>query len=260
MKRWQLSFSNYASYHQLMRMDKPIGIYLLLWPTLWALWIASIGVPDLHNLLVFGLGVVLMRAAGCVIQLFIVLIGLAFVLVLTLDFSVVVLSVIGLLLAASYPFMKRYTHFPQVVLGAAFSWGMPMAFMSIKADLPTELWILYFANLFWTVAYDTFYAMVDRDDDLKIGVKSTAIAFGKYDLMIIAILQAQTIWLFYQLFVYLNWHWPMAVVIAIASLMFVRQLWMARTRDPQACFTAFLNNHWVGLILFIGIVVEYWLF
>ncbi len=288
---WQLTPSNYRAYHELMRMDKPIGIYLLLWPTLWALWIASFGIPNWHYAVVFILGVIIMRAAGCVIndfadrkvdghvkrtqlrpipagkatpteamQLFLVLVLAAFLLVLSLDWSVVMLSIGGLALAATYPFMKRYTHFPQIVLGAAFSWGIPMAFMAIQADLPMEMWILYFANLFWTVAYDTFYAMVDREDDLKIGVKSTAIAFGKYDLLAIAILQAQVVWLFYQLHMYLNWHWPMTIAIVVSALMFVRQLWMCRHREPSACFKAFLNNHWVGLIVFIGLVFEYWLF
>lgn len=289
--RWQLSFDNFSSYLQLMRMDKPIGIYLLLWPTLWALWIASFGVPNWHYTLVFVLGVVLMRSAGCVIndyadrkfdghvsrtsqrpipsgkvtptealQLFFVLIVSAFFLVLTLDIYVVILSIGGLLLASIYPFMKRYTHFPQVVLGAAFSWAIPMAFMAVQADLPIEMWVLYFANLTWTIAYDTFYAMVDKDDDLKIGVKSTAIAFGKNDLLIIGLLQLTTIWLFVQLHAYLSWHWPMTVAIAASATMFVMQLWDCRTRDKAKCFKAFLDNHYVGLIIFIGLVIEYWIF
>ena len=289
--RWQLSFNNFSSYLQLMRMDKPIGIYLLLWPTLWALWIASFGVPNWHYTLVFVLGVVLMRSAGCVIndyadrkfdghvsrtsqrpipsgkvtptealQLFFVLIVSAFFLVLTLDIYVVILSIGGLLLASIYPFMKRYTHFPQVVLGAAFSWAIPMAFMAVQADLPIEMWVLYFANLTWTIAYDTFYAMVDKDDDLKIGVKSTAIAFGKNDLLIIGLLQLTTLWLFVQLHAYLSWHWPMTIAIAASATMFVMQLWDCRTRDKAKCFKAFLDNHYVGLIIFIGLVIEYWIF
>jgi len=274
-----------------MRMDKPIGIYLLLWPTLWALWIASFGVPNWHYTLVFVLGVVLMRSAGCVIndyadrkfdghvsrtsqrpipsgkvtptealQLFFVLIVSAFFLVLTLDIYVVILSIGGLLLASIYPFMKRYTHFPQVVLGAAFSWAIPMAFMAVQADLPIEMWVLYFANLTWTIAYDTFYAMVDKEDDLKIGVKSTAIAFGKNDLLIIGLLQLTTLWLFVQLHAYLSWHWPMTIAIAASATMFVMQLWDCRNRDKSKCFKAFLDNHYVGLIIFIGLVIEYWIF
>ena len=286
---WQLSFANYRAYHQLMRMDKPIGIYLLLWPTLWALWMASYGVPHWHYLVVFCLGVVIMRAAGCVIndyadrdfdghvarteqrpipagratakealQLFIVLILLAFGLVLTLDLNVIILSIGGLLLATCYPFMKRYTHFPQVVLGAAFSWAIPMAFMAVQADLPLEMWLLYFANLSWTVAYDTLYAMVDREDDLKIGVKSTAIAFGKNDLSMVAILQMFTLYLFWQLTLLLNWQLPMMIAIALAFLLFCKQWWQCRNREPQACFKAFLDNHYVGMVLFFGLVIEYW--
>lgn len=285
---WQLSFSKWRVYSQLMRMDRPIGIYLLLWPTLWALWVAAHGTPHWHYLLVFSIGVVVMRAAGCVIndfadrnfdghvertkqrpipaglvsgkealQLFALLIFIAFLLVLTLDFHTMVLSLIGLLLAACYPFMKRYTHFPQVVLGAAYSWSMPMAFMAVQADLPPELWLLYFANLFWTIAYDTLYAMVDREDDLKIGVKSTAIAFGEQDLLIVAMLQASMLSLFYQAALLLNWQWPMYLAMAVAFVLFARQIWQCRYRDREACFKAFLDNHYVGLVLFIGFAVQY---
>ncbi len=289
--RWELSFKNYPSYHQLMRLDKPIGIYLLLWPTLWALWIASFGVPHWHYLLVFTAGVILMRSAGCVIndyadrhydghvertamrpipagkvsptealQLFFVLIVASFLLVLTLDKEVIFLSIGALLLASAYPFMKRYTHFPQIVLGAAFSWAIPMSFMAVQADLPIEVWILYLANLTWTVAYDTYYAMVDKDDDLKIGVKSTAIAFGKNDLLVIAMLQLSTLWLFAQLHVYLHWHWPMTFALAAVATLFLKQLWNCRQRDKTQCFKAFLDNHYVGLIIFLGLFVEYWLY
>ena len=289
MTKWQLTFSNYSSYHQLMRMDKPIGIYLLLWPTLWALWVASYGIPHWHYLVVFVLGVVVMRSAGCVIndyadrdfdghvartkqrpipsgkatatealQLFLFLIAIAFALVLTLDLNVIILSIGGVLLATSYPFMKRYTHFPQVVLGAAFSWAIPMAFMAVQADLPLEMVILYLANLTWTIAYDTLYAMVDREDDLKIGVKSTAIAFGKNDVLIVILLQSLTLYLLWQAKLLLNWQWPMVVALAIALLLFVKQWWQIQDRNPNACFKAFLDNHYVGLVIFIGLVVEYW--
>ncbi len=272
-------------------MDKPIGIYLLLWPTLWALWIASFGVPNWQYLLVFTLGVITMRAAGCVIndiadrkidghvkrtelrpipagratvweavQLFLVLIIIAFLLALYLGEAVLVLSSVGLLLACSYPFMKRYTHFPQVVLGAAFSWAIPMVFMAVQADLPIELWVLYLANLTWTVAYDTYYAMVDRDDDLRIGVKSTAIAFGKNDLLIIGLLQFVTIWLLFQLRIYLQWHWPMDIALLAATALFVKHLWQCRDRKPEACFKAFLESHYVGLIIFVGLVIEHWVY
>lgn len=287
--KWALSFANYPAYHQLMRMDKPVGIYLLLWPTLWALWTASYGIPHWHYLLIFSLGVVIMRAAGCVIndyadrefdghvkrteqrpipsgkatprealQLFFVLIVAAFLLVLTLDNSVIVLSIGGLILATCYPFMKRYTHFPQVVLGAAFSWAIPMAFMAVQADLPLEMWLLYFANLSWTIAYDTLYAMVDRDDDVKVGVKSTAIAFGKNDLLMVAILQTFAIYTLWQVKLVLNWQTPMMIALIVAMLLFVKQWWQCRTREPRACFNAFLENHYVGLVILIGLIVEYW--
>jgi len=205
---------------QLTRMDKPIGIYLLLWPTLWALWIAGKGSPSLANVVIFVLGVVLTRAGGCVINdwadrkvdgyvkrteqrplvsgkisskealvFFALLMGVSFLLVLCTNAATVWLSFGGLALALTYPFMKRYTYYPQVVLGAAFSWGMPMAFTAETGELPAAAWLLWIANLIWTVGYDTYYAMTDRDDDLKIGVKSTAILFGDADRMIILILQ-----------------------------------------------------------------------
>lgn len=287
----QLRFNNLNAYSRLMRLEKPIGIYLLLWPTLWALWVAADGIPHWHYLLVFVLGTIVMRSAGCVIndfadrkidgnvertkmrpipagevtakeslQLFLLLIMVAFLLVLTLDTQTVILSFIGLLLAASYPFMKRYTHFPQVVLGAAFSWSIPMAYMAVIADLPPDVWLLYFANLTWTVAYDTYYAMVDRDDDLKIGVKSTAIAFGNKDLLAIVILQLLTLWFLVQAHYYLNWHWPMTIALATVATLFVQQFWSARSRDRAACFKAFLNNHYVGLAIFVGLVIEYQLY
>jgi len=288
---WQLSFSNYAAYSRLMRMDKPIGIYLLLWPTFWALWIAAEGFPNWHLFVVFSLGVVIMRAAGCVIndyadrnfdgyvertklrpipagevtakealQLFFLLIVIAFLLVLSLDLNTILLSVGGLVLAASYPFMKRYTHFPQIVLGAAFSWSIPMAFMATSGDYGLVVWLLYLANLLWTVAYDTLYAMVDRDDDLKIGVKSTAIAFGQLDLFAVATLQVATLVIFLYLSSLLNWHWPVFVALLLSAVLFVHQLWSSRHRERDACFKAFLANHYVGLILFLGLAAEYMLF
>jgi 4-hydroxybenzoate polyprenyltransferase len=206
------------------RMDKPIGTYLLLWPTFWALWVAEEGFPGWHLSIAFALGVFIMRSAGCVINdiadrkidgqvkrtenrplvsglmstkqalgLFASLIVIALMIVLTLSWYTIVLSLVALILAASYPFMKRYTHFPQVVLGAAFSWGMIMAFAEIQGQVPTVAWLLFLANLFWTVAYDTMYAMVDRDDDILIGVKSTAVIFGKFDKIIISFLQLLTL-------------------------------------------------------------------
>lgn len=289
--KFLLTTKNLGAYSRLMRLEKPIGIYLLLWPTLWALWIAADGVPHWHYILVFTLGTVVMRSAGCVIndfadrkidgqvertkarpipsgevtgteaiQLFFVLLGVAFLLVLTLDSQTVALSFIGVLLAASYPFMKRYTNFPQVVLGAAYSWSIPMAYMAVMADLPPDVWLIYFANVCWTVAYDTFYAMVDRNDDVKIGVKSTAIAFGDKDLLAIGMLQGLFLLFMYRAALYLNWHWPMAIAFLIVILLFAQQLWSCRKKDRESCFKAFLNNHYVGLVIFIGLVVEHSLY
>ena len=289
--KFLLTMNNLSAYSRLMRLEKPIGIYLLLWPTLWALWIAADGVPHWHYIVVFVLGTVIMRSAGCVIndfadrkidgqvertkarpipagevtgseaiQLFLLLLGVAFLLVLTLDSQTVTLSFVGVLLAASYPFMKRYTNFPQVVLGAAYSWSIPMAYMAVMADLPPDVWLLYFANLCWTVAYDTFYAMVDRNDDVKIGVKSTAIAFGDKDLFAIAMLQGLFLLFMYRAALYLGWHWPMAVAFTLVVILFAQQLWSCRHKDRESCFKAFLNNHYVGLVIFLGLVVEHSLY
>ena len=272
---------------QLTRMDKPIGIYLLLWPTLWALWIAGKGSPSLINIVIFVLGVILTRAGGCVINdwadrkvdghvkrteqrplvsgkisskealvFFALLMGISFLLVLCTNATTVWLSFGGLALAASYPFMKRYTYYPQVVLGAAFSWGMPMAFTAQTGELPPEVWLLYSANLLWTVGYDTYYAMVDRDDDVRIGVKSTAILFGRYDLRIIALLQLVTL----LLLLLVGWlqalPWPFYGSLLVAAGLFAQQGWSARGRDRDACFRAFLANNWVGAVIFLGIFLS----
>ena len=272
----------------LMRLDKPIGIYLLLWPTLWALWIAGQGQPSLSNVLIFVTGVILMRSAGCVIndfadrkidghvartrqrplasgrissrealQLFAGLCSASFALVLLTNAQTVWLSFGGLALAACYPFMKRYTYYPQVILGAAFSWGMPMAFMAETTSLPAGLWLLYCANLLWTVAYDTYYAMTDRADDLKIGVKSTAILFGDADRAIIAILQGLALrcpLLAGQRFE-LELYYHLGLLVAAAC--FVWEFRHTRRREPQACFQAFLHNHWAGLAIFVGIAADF---
>jgi 4-hydroxybenzoate polyprenyltransferase len=273
---------------QLTRLDKPIGIYLLLWPTLWALWIAGEGSPSLANLVIFVLGVNLMRAAGCVINdyadrnfdghvsrtrarplasgrvtprealvFFAVLVAISFVLVLFTNATTIWLSFGGLALAACYPFMKRYTYYPQVVLGAAFSWGMPMAFTAETGELPAAAWLLYIANLLWTVAYDTYYAMTDREDDLKIGVKSTAILFGDADRLIIAILQGLALLclLLAGNRFELGTCFHLGVVAAAAC--FAWEFHSTRSRDPQACFKAFLHNHWAGLAILAGIVADY---
>ncbi len=270
------------------RMDKPIGTYLLLWPTYWALWIASDGWPSLHLLMVFSLGVFVMRSAGCVINdiadikvdgqvertknrplisglmtkaqainLFGLLIGCALGLVLTLSWPTIYLSVVALVLAASYPFMKRYTQLPQVVLGAAFSWGMIMAFAETMGEIPLIAWLLFTANLLWTVAYDTMYAMVDREDDLKIGVKSTAILFGDHDKRIIGFLQLIVLALLFTVGDMLAFGWPFQLSLVICAGLFSYQQLLIVNRKRNNCFQAFLHNHWVGMIIFIGIFVEY---
>ncbi len=273
---------------QITRMDKPIGTYLLLWPTYWALWIASDGWPTLHMLLVFTLGVFLIRSAGCVIndfadrkidgavkrtqnrplvtgalsssealQLFATFILFAFGLVLTLSHYTIMLSFVAVLLAASYPFMKRITHFPQVVLGAAFSWGMIMAFAQEQGQIPLVAWLLFSANVLWTVAYDTMYAMVDRDDDLRIGVKSTAIIFGGSDKRIVLFLQLMTLALLFTVGDILAFGWPYQLSLVVAAGFFCYQQSLIAGRNRDRCFQAFLNNHYVGLVIFIGVTVEY---
>ena len=273
---------------QLTRMDKPIGIYLLLWPTLWALWVAAKGVPSLSNLLIFVFGVILTRAGGCVINdfadrkvdghvkrteqrplvsgkisskealvFFALLMGISFLLVLCTNAPTIWLSFGGLALAASYPFMKRYTYYPQVVLGAAFSWGMPMAFTAETGSLPAAAWLLYIANLLWTVGYDTYYAMTDREDDLKIGVKSTAILFGDADRMIILTLQGLALGCLLLAGTHFELGGWFHLGLLGAATCFVWEFWYTRDRDPQRCFKAFLHNHWAGLAIFVGIVLDY---
>ena len=273
---------------QLTRMDKPIGIYLLLWPTLWALWVAAKGVPSLGNLLIFVLGVVLTRAAGCVINdfadrkvdghvkrteqrpmasgkisskealvFFALLMGVSFLLVLCTNAPTIWLSFGALALAATYPFMKRYTYYPQVVLGAAFSWGIPMAFTAETGSLPAAAWLLYIANLLWTVAYDTYYAMTDREDDLQIGVKSTAILFGDADRVIILSLQGLALGCLLLAGSHFELGGWFHLGLLAAAGCFVWEFWYTRDRDPQRCFKAFLHNHWAGLAIFVGIVLNY---
>jgi len=270
------------------RFDKPIGSYLLLWPTYWALWIASDGAPSLHLFFVFTLGVFVMRSAGCVINdfadrhvdgkvkrtqqrplvsglmtsreaiiLFFCLIFIALMLVLTLSDYTIALSLVAVLLATSYPFMKRYTQLPQVVLGAAFSWGMIMAFAEAKGDIPPVAWLLFSANILWTVAYDTMYAMVDRDDDLKIGVKSTAILFGQNDKRIIGFLQLLTLALLLTAGEMLAFGWPYQLSLVICAGFFSYQQMLIVNRDRDLCFKAFLNNHYAGLVVFVGVFIEY---
>jgi 4-hydroxybenzoate polyprenyltransferase len=280
----------FKAFWQLMRADKPIGIYLLLWPTLWSLLIASEGTPPLSILFIFIAGVVVMRSAGCVINdiadrkidgavkrtaqrplatgaatvkqalgLFFFLLLIALLLVLNLNTQTILLSFGGVLLASIYPFMKRYTHLPQVVLGAAFSWSIPMAAMAILETLPIWVWWLYFGNLVWTVAYDTQYAMVDRDDDLLVGVKSTAILFGQYDRFAIFCLQIATI----LTLAVVGWMQSLGVfyyvALGITSVLFLQQQFSIRERQREACFKAFLDNHYVGMVIAVGIALSYWI-
>ena len=273
---------------QLMRLDKPVGIYLLLWPTLWALWVAAEGIPDFSVLVIFTLGVIFMRSAGCVINdyadrkvdghvartlgrplvtgavtskqaliLFFSLLAISFILVLFTNTLTIQLSFAGAALAAIYPYMKRHTHLPQVFLGAAFSWAIPMAFAAQADELPKYIWLIYIANLSWTVAYDTMYAMVDRDDDIKIGVKSTAILFADADKVMIAILQGIAIFCLFLLGSELTLNAFYYLGLAIAIGLMIYQQWLIRARDKEGCFAGFINSHWVGVAVWLGLVLAY---
>lgn len=272
----------------LMRLDKPVGIYLLLWPTLWALWVAAEGIPDFSVLVIFTLGVIFMRSAGCVINdfadrkvdghvertinrplvtgavtskqaliLFFTLLSASFILVLFTNTLTIQLSFAGAALAAIYPFMKRHTHLPQVFLGAAFSWAIPMAFAAQADALPKYIWLIYIANLSWTVAYDTMYAMVDRDDDIKIGVKSTAVLFGDADKLMIGILQGIAILCLFMLGseLALNAFYYLGLFIAIGLM--AHQQWLIRARDREGSFAGFINSHWVGVAVWLGLILAY---
>ncbi|HHR6038948.1 TPA: 4-hydroxybenzoate octaprenyltransferase [Providencia alcalifaciens] len=283
-----MALSKWHAYSRLMRIDRPIGSLLLLWPTYWALWIAAQGTPSLHILIVFTAGVFLMRAAGCVINdfadrnfdghvertkhrplpsgdvtekeakiLFAALVGLSFLLVLSLNTMTIWLSVAGLALAWIYPFVKRVSHLPQVVLGAAFGWSIPMGFSAVSESLPLVCWLLFLVNIIWSVIYDTQYAMVDRNDDLKIGVKSTAILFGQYDKRIIGLLQVVMIGLLVVIGVLANLGLVYYGSLVLAAALFVYQQQLMINRERAPCFKAFMNNNYVGLILFFGMVVSY---
>jgi 4-hydroxybenzoate polyprenyltransferase len=276
-------------YARLIRLDKPIGSYLLLWPALWALAIAGQGSPDGWVLFVFVCGVFLMRSAGCAINdyadrdidlhvkrtserplttgkisarealaVFAVLGLLAFILVLTLNRLTILLSLGGIILAVSYPFMKRYHYLPQVHMGAAFGWSVPMAYAAQTDSLPKMAWLLYVATLVWAVAYDTMYSMVDRDDDLRIGVKSTAILFGDYDRLMIGLFQALFVLAMLLIGIDLEFSAIYFVALGLASLLLVFQQFLINDRVPEHCFVAFLNNHWVGAIVFAGIMAHYY--
>ncbi|MFA0543766.1 4-hydroxybenzoate octaprenyltransferase [Vibrio sp. 10N.222.52.B7] len=277
------------AYWQLTRMNRPIGTLLLLWPTLWSLIIAAQGMPDFDVLVVFVLGVVLMRSAGCVINdfadrkvdghvkrtkqrplpsglvsskeailLFLVLAVVSFLLVLTMNPLTIKLSFIGVGLAFIYPFMKRFTHLPQLFLGLAFSWAIPMAWAAQTNELPSIVWFVFVINALWTIAYDTQYAMVDRDDDLKIGIKSTAILFGRFDKLIVGSLQLVTL----AMLIALGMHYQLGDtfywVLLVAGSLFVYQQHLMRHRDRDLCFQAFLNNNYVGMAVTAGLFITFW--
>ncbi len=277
-------------YYLLTRLNKPIGIFLLLWPTLWALWIASEGKPDLLVLFVFITGVVLMRSAGCVIndyadrkidplvartrlrpiasglvkpkealKLFAGLCLAAFALVLLMNKLTIYLSFIGVGLAAIYPFMKRYTHLPQIVLGMAFGWAIPMAFAAQTGSVPQIAWLLFVVNIVWSVAYDTMYAMADKEDDLKAGVKSTAILFDDMDKVMIAMLQGIVLIGLYFIGQQLQLGWVFYFSLLVAAGLMVYQQYLIKNRMPEQCIQAFLNNNWFGGTVFVGLVLHYWL-
>ncbi|MEK7207437.1 MAG: 4-hydroxybenzoate octaprenyltransferase [Pseudomonadota bacterium] len=281
-------WSRLREYALLMRLHRPIGILLLLWPTLWALWIAGQGQPDRLVFTVFVIGVVLMRSAGCVMNdyadrefdphvertrdrplaagrvspkealaLFVVLCLIAFTLVLTMNRLTVLLSFAGVFLAATYPFMKRFTSLPQFYLGAAFGWSIPMAFAAQTGAVPPIAWVLFGANIFWSVAYDTAYAMVDRDDDLKVGVKSTAILFGAYDRLMVGLSHAVTLGLlvFTGFMAGLGMLYYAGLAVAAGFALYQQYLMRDRTRD--GCFRAFLNNNWFGAVVFAGLLWNY---
>ena len=275
------------AYFRLMRLDKPVGIYLLLWPTLWALFLAADGWPELGLLIIFVLGVVLMRSAGCVINdyadrkidqfvertqhrpitsgeispknallLFFGLIILAFALVLLTNHLTVQLAFIAAFLATLYPFTKRWTHLPQFVLGCAFAMSVPMAFSASSDVVPSSAWWVFSATLIWTVIYDTMYAMADRDEDLKIGVKSTAVLFAQYDRLILAILQIALISILLEISEIFKMSIFYDISVILSALLMIYHQFLIKNRDKSACFRAFLHNNYIGMLIFIGIVLS----
>jgi 4-hydroxybenzoate polyprenyltransferase len=276
------------AYIKLVRLNKPIGIFLLMWPALWALWLAGEGHPPWQVAMIFVAGVVLMRSAGCAINdyadrdfdghvartsgrplaqglitpgeavaVFVVLSLVAFGLVLLLNWQTVAMSVVAVVLAVIYPFMKRFTHVPQLFLGAAFGWAVPMAFTAIQGQIPVWAWVLFATTVIWALIYDTEYAMVDRDDDLKIGIKSTAILFGRHDRLIVALLQLLMLALLVYVGIAAERGWAYFAGLVAAALLALYQQWLIWDRDPKRCFLAFLNNNYFGMAIFVGLVVDY---
>jgi 4-hydroxybenzoate polyprenyltransferase len=276
-------------YARLIRFEKPIGLYLLLWPTLWALAVAAEGSPDGWVLFVFVCGVFLMRSAGCAINdyadrdidlhvartrerpltsgkiapkealaVFAVLGVIAFLLVLSLNRFTIQLSFVGIVLAASYPYMKRFHYLPQVHLGAAFGWAVPMAFAALTETVPKQGWLLFVGALVWAVAYDTMYSMVDREDDLKLGVKSTAILFGDYDRGMIALFQLLFLLALVLVGIDLQFSGVYYLGLGVAALLLGYEQFLIADCVPAHCFAAFLHNHWVGAVVFAGIMGHYY--
>ncbi len=275
-------------YEKLMRLDKPIGILLLLWPTLWGIWLSSAGHPNWVILWIFVLGTVLMRSAGCVIndyadrdidplvertknrplatgvvsrkEALLLASGLAltaFALILPLNSLTLKLSVVAALLAVSYPFTKRFFALPQAYLGIAFGFGIPMAYAAQTAQVPMIAWVLLSANVFWAIAYDTQYAMVDREDDRKIDIKTSALTFGKYDVA--AVMLCYVLFLLILVWVgrSLHLHWPFYLSLGIAAGLMLYHFQLIQAREPAQCFKAFLHNNWVGAVIFVGIAMDF---
>jgi len=283
------AIDRFVEYTRLVRLDRPIGIYLLLWPTLWALWIAAEGLPDAVVLIIFVAGVILMRSAGCAINdyadrdidrhvertrgrplargavsprealaVFLILAFCAFLLVLALNRLTLLLSVVGVVLAATYPFMKRFHYLPQVHLGAAFGWAVPMAFAAQTGAFPPPVaWLLFVATVLWATAYDTMYAMADRDDDLNIGVKSTAILFGEADRLIVGLIQVVLLAVLTAVGVLAELGPVYYATLVAGAGLFVNQQKLICDRLPDDCFRAFLNNNYFGMVIFAGIAAHY---
>jgi len=278
---------NFRSYITLMRIDKPIGIFLLLWPTLIALWLASNGVPNVKIVVIFVCGVFIMRSAGCVIndyadrnfdahvtrtknrpiasgtikansalKVFACMLTVALLLVLQLNTFTILLSCVAAILAIIYPFSKRFTNYPQFILGLAFAWSIPMAYAQVQGQLTNETWVLFLSSISWIIAYDTQYAMADKQDDLKVGIKSTAIAFGVYDKLIVFALQLCCLLGLYSIGVVNNFRWPFYLGLSMALCLAIYQQWIIKDRLPQRCMAAFLNNNYFGLVIFIGVMLS----